>query len=283
MEDTTKEEIMEDGIFEGQEEITDIRDSRILLIDADTIAFIACLNNQIEHMDICDLNAAYAEVDMKIDYIKSATTLRNVELHLTGGRESFRYALYSGYKAKRELATIPKGLAEVKNYMEKQYGATIHTNIEADDYVVYAKTANPDKYLLVAIDKDVLYSCVGTHYNYHFSKSGEMTVDSTTAYNWSLYQTVMGDSTDNIKGVKGYGEVKATKFIESLKEDLIMDKLGKILGLYKGDEQEMVLNYNLVSCHLYDGEKVNLVNSLEQIVESEIKKIHRLDKGMLIW
>ena len=275
---------MEDNIFEVQEaDLVDIRDSRILLIDADTIAFIACLNNQIECMSICDLTAAYAEVDMKLDYIKNATLLRKVELHLTGGKDSFRYSIYPEYKAKREFATIPKGLAEVKEYMVKQYGATIHTSIEADDYVVYAKTAYPDKYLLVAIDKDVLYSCVGTHYNYHFLKSGEVIVDAATAYNWSLYQTIMGDATDNIKGVRGYGEVKATKFIESLKEDLIVDKLSKILGLYKGDEQEMVLNYNLVSCHLYDGEKVNLVTSITDIIESELKKIHRLDRGMLIW
>jgi DNA polymerase-1 len=112
----------------------------------------------------------------------------------------------------------PTGLRELKAKLLENFAGTISTSWEADDIVVYKKVNNPDKYIMVAVDKDLLYSVEGTHFNYYESSKYNIDmkfqeVDANIAMRWAYIQCLIGDTTDNIEGIKGIGPKKAEKVL----------------------------------------------------------------------
>lgn len=221
------------------------KNNKIALIDADTIAYTACLNVEVageilgedfysedEWQAILndpqyvsgegilystDPSQALAKAKEKINRMLDKTGCQTIELHFTGGRENFRYSVSPTYKANR-IVRAPAGLYQLKLDLLKEYAGAIHTSWEADDMVVYLKLAEPEKYILCAVDKDVLNSIEGTHFNYYESLlyGKEMKwqdTDKYTATTWMYIQTLTGDITDNIYGIKGVGPAKAAKII----------------------------------------------------------------------
>ena len=137
------------------------KNDKIALIDADTIAFTACLNVEEEcevlpqefysdeewdelkpkikdgvYYNVDEL-AAIAKAKEKIDRILDKTGCKDVELHFTGGHKNFRYSIYPEYKANRKNMRAPAKLREVKEALCKMYKGTIHTKWEADDVYVF--------------------------------------------------------------------------------------------------------------------------------------------------
>ena len=252
--------------------------TRTAVVDADTIAYISALNNQIEDLGELDMPSALAEVETKLNYIQQATSCEHLELHFSGS-SNYRYDIYADYKANRRGKPTPAGLADLKQEICHKFDGTVHTDIEADDYVVWAKTSNPN-YTLVSIDKDVLNSCVGRHYSYHFQNPKHVNVSLDTASEWAMVQTIKGDPTDNIKGVKNYGDIKTAKFIESIRSLSLGEKWYRVLDLYNKSETELVLNYSLVSCHLFNGSTVTIPKTILEIMAIEADKINKLQKSL---
>lgn len=281
--------------LDGTTEIVDIdvgfggkvlppKNDKIALIDADTIAFTACLNAE-EELEVLaesfytpeewlelqenydpitdayyesDPEMRIARADEKIQKILEQTGCQEMELHFTGGRDNFRYQMHAEYKANRKGMRTPTGLVDLKNVLVEKYGGIIHTKWEADDAVVYHKRENPDKYILVAMDKDVIYSVPGKHFNYY--ESGHYNIDmkwvtttKETARMWPYMQCILGDTSDNIQGVKGIGPKKALKFIA---DDMTPEQLWE--GVVKAweskglEEVDAMITMNLVNMHLLD-------------------------------
>jgi DNA polymerase-1 len=219
----------------------------VALIDADTIAFTACLATEVECTALprdfyteeewsmlnivdgvyweIDLDLALQKAEEKIQRILDKTGCSSVELHFTGGRENFRYDVYPGYKAKRVDLRTPTGLNALKVMLCEKYNGTIHTKWEADDAVVYYRNEFPEKYIMCAVDKDVYNSVAGKHFNYY--ESGHYNIDmkwvevsESTARMWPYLQAITGDKTDGISGCNGIGPKKVMKFIsESMAEE----------------------------------------------------------------
>jgi len=206
------------------------------LIDADTIAYAVCSVCEMgddETGYTIDLDYALEIANERIDTILKATGCGEAELHFTRGK-NFRYALDSGYKDNRSTTRIPEGLGELKELLNKNYSGLVNTDFEADDMVCMLKREYPEKYVLVAVDKDVLFGVAGTHFNYFQRAEGKnrygtvlkeikMKWVKTTekdALAWSYMQALMGDSGDGIKGIPKCGPVKAVKtlFPEIAKE-----------------------------------------------------------------
>lgn len=205
---------------------------KIGIYDADSIAYAICVTEEYEIAeDEWDINLEDA-IDTAIkrveEYAKSCgIKLENIELHFTKGRESFRYKLLEDafpeypemqYKFKRKKKRYPVGLKEVREGMAKQFKSFFHTEVEADDMVVYRKKQLGDDSILIAKDKDVLKNVPGTHYNYHHSVLYDkhphfVTVTEDEAMFHQYLQAIKGDRSDNIPGLPGIGEVKAGKFI----------------------------------------------------------------------
>lgn len=186
------------------EAIPEKHDKRIV-IDADTIAFAACVicEEKIETLgpdfmspeeyevmrvipswddeEYCyyqiDIDEAMDHAQSKIQLIldRVGGKVENMELHFTGGKDNFRYTLLKeafpddptkGYKAKRGKNKAPEGLFMLKQKLLVHYQGDIHFEYEADDAVVYRKDSLGDKCIMCAVDKDVLDNTPGRHFNY---------------------------------------------------------------------------------------------------------------------
>jgi len=220
------------------------KNDKIALVDADTIAFTAALNSQEEceylprefysgkeWEDLTSLNSYNAEegtyrqanveagvinAKAKIQRILDKTGCKDVYL-VFSGPNNFRYKVFPEYKANRDRTLTPEGLTEIRNELLKLYQGELTDGYEADDLVVYKKGAEPEKYILVAIDKDVINSLEGRHFNYYESSAYKIEmkwvdVNKHTSLLWRYIQTLTGDKTDNIIGLHGVG-IKTAEII----------------------------------------------------------------------
>jgi len=198
---------------------------KIALIDADTIVFGAVSVHEYEYYDIekgenafgINLEDALSHSLEHVEKILAATGCKSAELYFTAGI-NFRYQVDPDYKANRKGLHRPPGLKETKIEMLEHYPGKICTEWEADDEVVYLKKKYPEKYILCAVDKDVIKSTPGKHWNYYSSAKYNIEpkwveVDDTAAIRYNFLQAIIGDSTDGIKGVPGIGAKGAEKFI----------------------------------------------------------------------
>lgn len=226
-------------------EVMPAKNDKIALVDADTIAFTAALNSQEESellprefysdeewKKLTELNSfnelegTYRQANVeagvinakgKIQRILDKTGCKDVYLVFSGGH-NFRYDVFPEYKANRDRTLTPAGLSEIRDELLKLYDGKLCDGHEADDEVVYLKEKFPDKYILCALDKDVINSIEGKHFNYyesalHKKEMKWVEVDRHTTLIWRYLQTLTGDTTDNIIGLKGIGPKTAEKIL----------------------------------------------------------------------
>lgn len=254
---------------------------KILVIDADTIAYRACLlaeekvdilpqnfyrkdeweqiiNNPTYDEENCcyyvsNLNTAINCFEAILDKIKFNTGCDNYKLFFTIGKNNFRYKLYPEYKCNRVATRLPLYIKEIKEFfIENNSNAIACVDYEADDAVCYEKEVLGDKAILCAIDKDVLNAVKGIHFNYYESGKHnikmhfEEEVSERDAKMWPYVQCITGDTSDNIVGIKGYGVSKAINYLYNEDESKWWDK---VLELYEKNglsPEKALLNYRLV-------------------------------------
>ena len=139
-----------------------------------------------------------------------------------GGPNNFREDLYVEYKKspsrKKSKSNKPEWFDDLKSYAASLEGADLCEGCEADDMVRVwaneaAKVAWP--YIVVSIDKDL--DCIpGKHYNNRKLEFYDIDEDYADYFYWK--QILMGDTVDNIPGIKGCGPVKADKILNGLSD-----------------------------------------------------------------
>jgi len=267
------------------------KNDKILLIDADTIAYTVCLNTEVAEevladymytpmewdaivndpnyveedgcVYVTDSALALSKAEDKLQRIMDKTGCSKFKLHFTGsGKNNFRYKIAPNYKANRTGRT-PAGLGQLKIDLAEKYQGTIHEGWEADDYVVYSKLKEPEKYLLTAIDKDVLNSIEGTHFNYYesalYSKDMHFQeVSKHTAMTWRYIQTLTGDKTDGIEGLNRVGPKTAEKIIAGkFSHGEIWKAVVEAYKMKGKTEEDAILTLNLVDMQLLTEDKDN--------------------------
>ena len=189
-----------------------------LLIDGDIVAFKAAVKFQTEMFDITDFDEARAIEDMKgtIDSWCSQMDARAIICLSDPTSNYFRKDIYPEYKANRKDAAKPKGLKFCKEYLADNYKTYVKPKLEADDTLGILSThptlIDAKRKIIVSIDKD-FESIPGWIFNPSLdTKPREVTLDA--ANHFHMYQTLVGDTTDNYKGCKGVGDVKAKRILE---------------------------------------------------------------------
>lgn len=245
----------------------------IALVDADSMIYKVCFaleEKEVwneweveqgidEELDITysiDLDQCYSNFDKMVEDILYGADCTESFL-VFSGEGNFRLDLPTPYKGNRKGMRKPSGYDELLEYAKSNYYNLVTKGFEADDYVVYQKTAFPYKYVLCAIDKDVIYQTVGEHFNY--GKYEFIETDKIDAIKYAYQQTLSGDTTDGYKGCPGIGEVKATKALEGIEDEEEMWRV--VVDLYekKGlTEEDAILTMQLANMHQYDGHKINL-------------------------
>ena len=185
----------------------------VTIVDGDSIyfraAFVTKKKNEIRKV-----------IDETMKEINVAGMMNDMQVAVKG-RGNFRHDLYPKYKATRP--ELDQEMKDALNYghdhMVKKWLAAMADGMEADDLVsIWAREARDMSfpYLIAGIDKD-LRQIPGNHYNYK-TKAFETISEDDAKRNLYL-QTLIGDSSDNIPGLKGIGPKKAAKILQGIRPD----------------------------------------------------------------
>jgi 5'-3' exonuclease len=206
----------------------------LCLIDADTIAF-ACAATA----EDSDLWVATSRANDMVESILNATHADEYELWLSG-KGNFRYNIYPEYKANRTGSYRPKWEKLVKDYLTEEWKANWSDGCEADD-MVGVRQCELKNTIIAHMDKDI-NMIPGMHYGWPLTRLGKLikaektyeVTDEEALYNF-YYQLIVGDTTDNIPGVRGAGPVKAIKLLQEYTSE--EDRFNVIRDLYSSDEE----------------------------------------------
>ena len=179
-------------------------------------------------VDSLDEEAASKKLHEAVSNIKKNTKCREVKLLLTG-KGNFRdtIAVSFPYKGNRK-ADKPVHYQFLRDLMVSYYGAEIIEGEEADDALGYMQNDNT---IIASIDKDLMM-IEGKHYNIMTGKKtlatdpGKLKLTKTKlegfGFKWFCTQMILGDPTDNIKGIPGLGNVKTFKIFKDIKDPIVM-------------------------------------------------------------
>lgn len=182
------------------------RAPELCLIDADSLIYQIAFTQPNGFKAKIDFDLCIEDIIRKTDCASSMVYIK--------GDVNFRNTHYPTYKANR-IDTIDPDIKDriidiyehAKDYCVESDGG------EADDYVCFTalQAAYDDiPYTIAHIDKDL--DCIpGWHFNFRKNKSYFVTYED--GYRFQIKQLLQGDSTDNIKGIKGIGPITADKII----------------------------------------------------------------------
>lgn len=167
-----------------------------------------------------------------INEIEEQYNVTQISYFFTKCKRNFRKAIDPTYKANRKGN---KWVGALRDYIIHNLDNSFASDeYEADD-LIYLNTElmEAEDYIICGIDKD-LRQIAGLHYDYYQAKvkselgtvlidefgkeikkrKGFVYVTREEAYNNKFKMLLVGDVSDNVKGVKGIGEVKASKLLE---------------------------------------------------------------------
>lgn len=195
---------------------------RLAVIDADIVLYQACSVVEVATdwgHDVWTLHSDAREAKMIFDGAVS------VILEKTGacksvlcfsGQSNWRKTLYREYKANRKSTRKPICFVPVRDYVMANYDTMIEADLEADDCVGLIATGPKsrwrgcDETIMVSDDKD-LKSVPGTLFN---PRTGVISVSTKAeADRFHMFQTLVGDQTDNYPGCPGIGAVRAERLL----------------------------------------------------------------------
>ena len=187
-----------------------------LLIDADIIAYKFALRNQFEE-DFGDPDNPYIETNLDqamldIDrFIKGLLrkTKSSDYLCFITGKKNFRYELLETYKGNRSPIK-PLLLQDLRQYLLDYHNGHIEDRLEADDLLgLYShKVKNP---VIATLDKDLKIVPEVPIYDWKSRKT--IQTSPQEALRFHMWQTLVGDKTDNYKGCPYIGPKKAEKIL----------------------------------------------------------------------
>ena len=208
------------------------KDSAICLLDADSLVYY--------EMDKTTYEEAVYGLDKRISHILEQCNTTKFAGFLTEGR-CFRYTVAQDYKGNRKGKPKPPIFYALKQYLKQEYGFWGLSCLEADDLVSYYAYVDERKTIICSPDKDVLYQCIGMHYNYRTSEFLHTSPDDAIKFLWK--QVLMGDSTDHIPGLPGVGDKTSTNWLKTRTKDYegfvlkkYVEKFGMVEGLFKFHE-----------------------------------------------
>lgn len=123
------------------------------------------------------------------------------------GDNLYRKDVAPYYKANRKGTRKPMLLNFAKKYLSDNYNGKVEDRLEADDLLGIMGSADKNT-VIWSTDKDLL-----TIPAYHLIEGKVVEVDKDEADFNFLYQTLVGDSTDNYKGCPTVGAKKAERLL----------------------------------------------------------------------
>lgn len=219
------------------------------LIDSDIIAYriaFACKNESV--------TTAYRTVDRYVTDILLGIDhddrfYDDWQLYLTGSNNyRLNIATTAVYKGNR-TAPKPPHHKELREHLVKNWGAIVFEGIEADDAIATDSIKLGDTCIMASVDKD-FDQLEGWHYN--FVKNKHYYVDKLSGIKFFYRQIVMGDSADNIIGIRGIGDKRARAMFEDVEDEKELYRI--CVEAYDGDEGRVIENARLLWLRRYENQ-----------------------------
>jgi 5'-3' exonuclease len=176
------------------------------LIDGDILLYRVGFTTESETEEI-----AQYRMDELLHRILDTVKATEYVIYLSCGRaDSFRAKLNPEYKANRKQPK-PLHYTFLKDYLLSKWNAVQAVEEEADDLIGIEQAKDPNT-VACTIDKDILYGVPGQKYNFVKEQMFYTLPEEATLFFYK--QLLMGDKADNIFGITGVGEAKATKALE---------------------------------------------------------------------
>lgn len=216
-----------------------VENQRTLLIDGDTVAFIAAAAVQSTQEDFFGFVKPFANVvqgeacvDTIIQSLYRDLGGHSLQVYLSDPQGSWRLELQGAYKANREqfvegeaAKVRPLLLGRMKEYLKATYGATYWPGLEADDVLGILMTEPqpyPGERVMVGRDKD-FDTIPGLHHQIKKdidSKGKPVVREVTPEYaDWfHLVQSLAGDRVDGYAGCPKVGMTLARQILAEPRE-----------------------------------------------------------------
>ncbi|MEM4379977.1 MAG: hypothetical protein QXL01_04745 [Thermoplasmatales archaeon] len=152
------------------------------------------------------------------------------------GSDNFRHRLCKDYKANRAHLPRPEHLDACRNFLVREWGAEITAGYEADDGIGIAAKEN---FIIVSNDKD-FRQIAGEHYNPVTDEFETVGNNAAALAFWS--SVLMGDKSDNIRGIDRIGPVTARRILG----DADPEEYETIVRRCYGDDERFLLVYRLL-------------------------------------
>jgi len=191
-----------------------------LLIDGDILTYRTCwaCQTQVQWEDdvvttATNLKEVRAQADAMIAYWQEQLGVEQLVICFSPkGGKYFRHNILESYKGTRKASQKPLGYHSLVEYLKEKYSYLQIPMLEADDTLgILATNGEYSRNIIVSVDKDML--TIPCEY-YNMDKEVTETVDTKLADYMHLYQTLVGDSTDNYKGCPGVGPKKAADILK---------------------------------------------------------------------
>jgi 5'-3' exonuclease len=210
------------------------------IVDGDLISYRCSASASQSTVDI-----AIWRVDDLVQRILREVGASEYIIYLSGN-DNFRKVLDPTYKANR-VQERPQFLEDCREHLVKVWKAKVTDGYEADDAIGIEATAcftEGTPFVICSLDKD-LRQLPGKHYSWEISgvtggtawtrKAEHVFVTPLDGLKNFYKQLLIGDPSDNIKGVTGIGKAKAAKIIDPLTFEEDMDSA--VRAFYDTDER----------------------------------------------
>ena len=197
------------------------------IIDADIVAFRCAASAEKNGEEEA---LALFHVDKVMENILTVTAAKEWQGYLSG-TTNFRKALNEKYKANRKGLSRPPLLSACKKHLANTWKCKVTNGIEADDAIGIHHTNSPTHSTVVSIDKD-FFQLPGANYN--FVKDVPTFVGGLHAAKHLYWLMLVGDTSDNVPGIRGIGPVKASKLLDECIDIGLWFKV--VRSLYKKED-----------------------------------------------
>jgi len=178
---------------------------KIALIDADYIMYKTVPKLKVNE----DISALCNLIDVEISTLREYFKAKHMLFCFSGEPDNYfrnHIAIDKKYKGNRERSMNHYRDAIV-TYIKYRYATLIFNELEADDILCMLQDEDT---FIYSEDKD-MQQIPGTHWD--LKKELFYEIDEFQAFDFLMSQVIMGDSVDNIGGLKDYGLIKTSKLL----------------------------------------------------------------------
>lgn len=189
------------------------------------------------------IGKAVLALEQIIKSILNHTGAPEYEVYISGEdnfRKKIEYPVV--YKGNR-VEPKPHYYHEMRKYLIELHDAIVVDGMESDDMLSIRQRELKGESIICSIDKD-LKQVPGYHFNIDTKEI--VKINALEGFRSFGKQMLMGDRTDNIIGLTGYGEVKATKTLADLKsEEEIYEAVKNAYKESLGDDWSKLFQANM--------------------------------------